>query len=117
MVKFLLPTVPIKWWMMGMQRPMLLNTSIQSTFQTFLHMSSNSKSVYLSFCYAILVHLLDYAMEHAFVSSASIRESLNVKYWAVNMLAIQLSYHGFLSHHLLLQICLLSFDGLNFPYD
>src|SRR5947207_6208335 len=69
--------------MMGMQRPMLLNISIQSTFQTFLCMNSNSKSAHLSFCYTILVHLLDCAMEHAFMSPASVRESLNAKYLVV----------------------------------
>src|SRR6266496_5321379 len=103
--------------MMGMQRPMLLNISIQSTFQTFLRMNSNSKSAHLSFCYAILVHLPDCAMEHVFVSPASVRGSLNAKYLEVNMLAIWLSSHGFLSRHLLLRIYLLSFDGPNFPYD
>src|SRR5437762_10335674 len=110
MVKFLLPTAPIKWWMMRMQRPMLLNTSIQSTFQTFLRMNSNSKSAHRSFCYEILVHLPDCAMEHAFVSPVSVKESLNAKYLAANMLAISLLYYGFLSCHLLLCIYLLCFD-------
>src|SRR5947207_14117183 len=80
--------------MMGMQRPMLLNISIQSTFQTFLCMNSNSKSAHLSFCYAILVHLPDCAMEHAFMSPASVKtqrviecEILGSKY-AGNMVII-----------------------------
>src|SRR6266496_339462 len=48
------------------------NTSIRSTFQTFLCMNSNSKSAHLSFCYATSVHCV---MEHAFMSPASVRES------------------------------------------
>jgi len=41
--------------------------SRQSTFKTFLHINTNSKSPHLSFCYAILAHLPDCAVEHAFV--------------------------------------------------
>src|SRR6266496_4689068 len=117
MATFLLHTVPIKWWMRRMRRPMRLNTSIQSTFLIFLRMNSNSKSAQLSFCYAILVHLPDCAMEHAFVSPASVKESLNAKYLAANMLAIWLLYHGSLSRHLLLRTYLSSFNGPNFPYN
>src|SRR5208282_2468343 len=101
---------------MGMQRPMLLNISIQSTFQTFLRINSNSKSAHPSFCYEISIHLPDCAMEHVFVSSVSIKESLNAKYSAANMLAIWLLYHGFLCRHLLLRTYLSTFDGPNFPY-
>src|SRR5579859_5238947 len=100
-----------------MQRLTQLNTSTQSIFRPFLRTNSNSKSARPSFCSAISVNLMDYAMEHAFASPSSLGELFNVKYLQVNMLAIWPSYHVFLSPRLLLQIYLLSFDGPNFLCD